>query len=50
MPNLVCSCVGVIEPNGASKLYYGASNSCICMGTVKVAGIVAQCLESQKEF
>ena len=50
MPNLVFACGAVIEPNGELKLYYGASNSCICMGTTMVSQIVAECLESRKEF
>ena len=50
MPNLVFSCGAITEPNGELKLYYGASNACICMGTTKVSQIVAECLESKKEF
>ncbi len=48
--NLVFSCGAIIEPNDEVKLYYGASNSCICVGTTGVQNIVQACLESRKEF
>ncbi|HIJ64591.1 MAG TPA: glycosidase [Candidatus Hydrogenedentes bacterium] len=50
VPNLVFSCGAVLEPNGEMKLYYGAANSCICVGTTKVDDILAACQESDKEF
>ena len=48
--NLVFSCGAIIEPDGEAKLYYGAANSCICVGTTKVQSIIHACLESKKEF
>lgn len=48
--NLVFSCGAIIEPNDKVKLYYGAANSCICVGTTRVQDIVQACLESEKEF
>jgi len=48
--NLVFSCGAIIEPNDEVKLYYGAANSCICVGTTKVQNIIHACLESKKEF
>ena len=48
--NLVFSCGAIIEPNGEVRLYYGAANSCICLGTTKVQNIVQACLKSEKEF
>ncbi|GAI48214.1 unnamed protein product, partial [marine sediment metagenome] len=43
LPNLVFSCGAVIEPDNEVKLYYGASNSCIAVGTTPVERIVAAC-------
>lgn len=48
--NLVFSCGAIIEPNDEVRLYYGAANSCICLGTTKVQNIVQACLKSEKEF
>jgi len=50
VPNLVFSCGAVIEPDNEMKLYYGASNSCICVGTTNVATIVEACLASEREY
>jgi len=50
VPNLVFSCGAIIEPNNEIKLYYGASNSCICLGTTNVEAILKACSESEKEF
>jgi len=48
--NLVFSCGAIIEPDDKVKLYYGAANSCISIGTTRVQDIVQACLESEKEF
>ena len=45
LPNLVYSCGIIIEDNDEVKLYYGASNSCIAVGTTTVETIMAACLE-----
>lgn len=50
VPNLVFSCGAIIEADDEVKLYYGASNSCICLGTTKVPYILQACVESDKEF
>jgi beta-1,4-mannooligosaccharide/beta-1,4-mannosyl-N-acetylglucosamine phosphorylase len=50
IPNLVFSCGAILEPNGELKLYYGASDSCICVGTTRVEYILDACVESDKEF
>ncbi|RKY62790.1 MAG: glycosidase [Candidatus Latescibacterota bacterium] len=50
VPNIVFSCGAIVEPDGEVKLYYGAANSCICMGTTKVQDIITACKESDKEF
>jgi predicted GH43/DUF377 family glycosyl hydrolase len=49
VPNLVFSC-GALFDGDAVTLYYGAANSCICIGTTTVATIVQACRESEKEF
>ena len=49
-PNLVFTCGAIIEPDDEVKIYYGASNSCICMGTTAVSAIVTACLESDREY
>ena len=48
--NLVFSCGAIIEPGDVLKLYYGAANSCICVGSTKLSAIVEACIESAKEF
>ena len=50
VPNLVFSCGAVIEPDREVKLYYGAANSCICLGTTGLDEVVQNCLESKEEF
>ncbi len=50
VPNLVFSCGALIEPNNEVKVYYGAANSCICLGVTSVEEIVRACSESVKEF
>jgi len=48
--NLVFSCGAIIEPNGEVRIYYGAANSCICLGTTGIEKIVEAYMESEKEF
>lgn len=50
VPNLVYSCGAIAEVSGEIELYYGAANSCICMGTTPVDAIVEACLEGGGEF
>ncbi len=50
MPNLVFTCGAVIEDGGKFRLYYGAANSCICLGTTDVERIINACLVSEREF
>ena len=50
VPNLVFSCGAILEPDGVMKLYYGASNSCICVATTGIQEIVDTCMQSYKEF
>jgi len=48
--NLVFSCGAIIEPTGEVKIYYGAANSCISLGTTKIEKIIEAHMESEKEF
>lgn len=49
VPNIVYTC-GAIFESGLMKLYYGAANSCICVGIVEVQDIVNACFNSESEF
>ncbi len=42
--NLVFSCGAVLEPTGEFRLYYGGSDSCMCVGSAPVKKIVRRCL------
>lgn len=48
--NLVFSCGAIIEPTGEVKIYYGAADSCISLGTTKIEKIMEAHTESEKEF
>ena len=50
VPNLVFSCGAILEPNNEFRIYYGASNSCICIGTTNIEAIIEACLDSEKEY
>lgn len=50
IPNLVFCCGAIIEPNRDIKVYYGAADSCICLGTTTVTTIVESCMESEREY
>lgn len=49
IPNFIFSCGAILEDDGEIKLYYGAADSCICLGTAHVSEIVAACRESVTE-
>ena len=48
--NVVFSCGALLEGNGEVKVYYGASDSCICLGVGLLDNIVRVCHESRKEY
>lgn len=50
VPNLVFSCGAILESDGALKLYWGAANACICVGTCHVADVVRCCFDSGRGF
>jgi len=48
--NMVFSCGALLDPQGDMRIYYGASNSCICLGTGTLDDITRICRESEEEF
>ena len=49
VPNVVFS-TGVLLDDGMLSVYYGASDSCICMGKVPLDVVVRACFNSGREF
>ena len=49
-PNIIFSCGAVLQTNRTLRLYYGGSDSCICLSTAKVRRIVECCLQPDREF
>jgi len=47
--NVVFSC-GTHVTDGDLRIYYGASDSCICLGTARVDDVVKVCYDSSREF
>lgn len=48
--NVVFSCGALLENAGELKLYYGASDSCICLGIGTLDDIIRVCRQSLGEF
>ena len=48
--NMVFSCGAVLENNREVKIYYGASDSCICLATGTLDDIIRVCQESRKDY
>jgi len=49
VPNVVFS-TGVLLDDGILQVYYGASDSCICLGTTPLEVIVRACFDSERKF
>ncbi len=47
-PNIVYSTGAFVEENGSIFLYYGAADSCICVGTTTVEEIKTSCLNLEE--
>lgn len=45
VPNVVFSCGAVPEPDGTVKIYWGAADTVMCVGTARIADLVGLCLE-----
>jgi beta-1,4-mannooligosaccharide/beta-1,4-mannosyl-N-acetylglucosamine phosphorylase len=48
--NVVFSCGALLEDDGRIRVYYGASDSCICLGVCALDDIIHVCLESEQEY
>jgi len=48
--NIVFSCGSLLDDTGQIKLYYGASDSCICLGVTNLDEIVNICRNSQEQY
>jgi len=44
--NVVFSCGAILEDDGEVKVYYGAADTCICVGTAMVDEIIESCLNT----
>jgi len=50
VPNVVFSCGAILDDDGIVNIYYGASDSCICLGQVPLDEVLDACEESQREY
>ena len=48
--NIVFSCGALLENGDQIRVYYGASDSCICLGIGTLDDIIRVCRESQEEY
>jgi len=48
--NMVFSCGALLEDDNQLKIYYGASDSCICLGTGDLDDIINVCYQSRQEY
>ena len=47
--NVIFSCGAILEDDGRVNLYYGASDSCICLGQAAVDEIVQACMNNGRQ-
>ena len=50
VPNVVFSCGAILDDDGTVNVYYGASDSCICLGQAPLDEIIDVCKESIREY
>ena len=50
IPNLVFPTGALADNDGNLKIFYGAANSCICVGTTTIEKVVENCFESEVEY
>jgi predicted GH43/DUF377 family glycosyl hydrolase len=50
VPNVVFPSGLLADEQGGLKLFYGAADSCICVGTSTIEKIVDHCVESRQEY
>lgn len=46
--NVVFTCAAVPEPDGTVKIYWGAADKVMCVGTAVIADLVKMCLENSR--
>ena len=39
--NVIFPCATLLEPDGEVKIYYGASDTCVCLATAKLDDLLA---------
>jgi len=44
VPNVIFTCGVILEDNDEVKLYYGAADTCICMGTCQLQDLIDSCI------
>lgn len=49
VPNVIFSCGVLLEDDGFVRVYYGASDSCICLGRAALGEIAQICLEGDSD-
>jgi hypothetical protein len=50
VPNVVFATGAFIKNEKNLVIFYGAANSCICIGTTTVEAVVESCMESEREY
>ncbi len=50
MTNVVFSSGAILEEDGELKIYYGAADNCLCVGTTQLKEIIENCVRSREEF
>lgn len=48
--NVIFSCGALLEKDSEIRIYYGASDSCICLGSCALDDIIRVCLASEEEY
>ncbi|HZK06666.1 MAG TPA: glycoside hydrolase family 130 protein [Bacteroidales bacterium] len=48
VPNVVFSCGAIPEPDGTVKIYWGAADTVMCVGTANIEELVDHCLNSSR--
>jgi predicted GH43/DUF377 family glycosyl hydrolase len=48
VPNVVFTCGAILEDDGTIKIYYGAADTVMCLGTAKSTTLIDLCLNSSR--
>ncbi|MFP4354580.1 MAG: glycoside hydrolase family 130 protein [Phycisphaerae bacterium] len=49
VPNVVFSCGAILDEDDMLNVYYGASDSCICLGQAPLADVIEVCKDSEQQ-